>query len=235
MEQAIKELVEHTSQTLSTLPPKTRFLISVSGIPGSGKTTIAKMVAERLNAVSKIGDVAAMIPMDGYHLTRAALSAMPNPIEAHARRGAPFTFDPVSLKRLIEQVKAPLEEEEKIIYAPSFDHAVKDPVEDDIKILSSQRVLIFEGSGNYLSMGTEVWGDIARFFDELWFVEVERGVARERLIARHLEAGLADTREAAAKRADENDLPNGDYLIKNGLKPHRIIRSVEDQEHARGK
>jgi len=145
MDQAIGELVEHTSQTLSTLPPKTRFLISVSGIPGSGKTTLAKKVAERLNAVSKIGDVAAMIPMDGYHLTRAALSAMPNPIEAHARRGAPFTFDPVSLKRLIEQVKAPLGEAEKIIYAPSFDHAVKDPVEDDIKILSSQRVLIFEG------------------------------------------------------------------------------------------
>ncbi|KAG0633226.1 P-loop containing nucleoside triphosphate hydrolase protein [Tuber brumale] len=232
MEQSIKELVEHTSQKLSILPPKTRFLISVSGIPGSGKTTLATKVAEGLNAVSKIGDVAAMIPMDGYHLTRAALSAMPNPIEAHARRGAPFTFDPVSLKRLIERVKAPLGEEEKIIYAPSFDHAVKDPVEDDIKILSSQRVLIFEG--NYLSMGTEVWGDIARLFDELWFVEVDRGVARERLIARHLKAGLADTREAAAKRADENDLPNGDYLIKNGLKPHRVIRSVEDQGYARG-
>ncbi|CUS14629.1 unnamed protein product [Tuber aestivum] len=231
MEQVIKELVEHTNQKLSTLPSKTRLLISVSGIPGSGKTTLARRVTEGLNAVSKIGDVAAMIPMDGYHLTRATLSAMPDPIEAHARRGAPFTFDPVSLKLLIQQVKAPLEEEERLIYAPSFDHAIKDPVEDDIKILSSQRVLIFEG--NYLSMGTDVWGDIARLFDELWFVEVDRGIARERLIARHLKAGLADTREAAAKRADENDLPNGDYLVANGLKPHRVIRSVEDQEYAR--
>ncbi|PWW75283.1 P-loop containing nucleoside triphosphate hydrolase protein [Tuber magnatum] len=231
MEQVIKELIEHTNQKLSTLPPGTRLLISVSGIPGSGKTTLAKRVAEGLNAVSKTGDVAAMIPMDGYHLTRATLSAMPDPIEAHARRGAPFTFDPVSLKLLIEQVKAPLEEE-NIIHAPSFDHAIKDPVEDNIKILSSQQVLIFEG--NYLSMGTDVWGDIARLFDELWFVEVDRGVARERLISRHLEAGLADTREAAAKRADENDLPNGDYLIANGLEPHRVIRSVEDQEYARG-
>jgi len=70
---------------------------------------------------------------------------MADPVEAHARRGAPFTFDPVSLKSLIERVKAPLREEENIIYAPSFDHAIKDPVEDDIKILSSQRVLIFEG------------------------------------------------------------------------------------------
>jgi len=72
---------------------------------------------------------------------------MADPIEAHARRGAPFTFDPVSLKLLIERVKAPLGGEggEKIIHAPSFDHAVKDPVENDIKILSSQQVLIFEG------------------------------------------------------------------------------------------
>jgi len=70
---------------------------------------------------------------------------MADPVEAHARRGAPFTFDPVSLKLLIERVKAPLGDEEKTIYAPSFDHAIKDPVEDDIKILSSQRVLIFEG------------------------------------------------------------------------------------------
>ena len=93
---------------------------------------------------------------------------------------------------------------------------------------------MWRGLGNYLSMGTEVWGDIARLFDELWFVEVDRGVARERLIARHLKAGLADTREAAAKRADENDLPNGDYLIANGLKPHRVILSVEDQDYARG-
>ncbi|RPA95552.1 hypothetical protein L873DRAFT_1812663 [Choiromyces venosus 120613-1] len=158
---------------------------------------------------------------------------MADPIEAHARRGAPFTFDPVSLKALIERVKAPLSAgEEQIIYAPSFDHALKDPVEDDIKILSSQRVLIFEG--NYLSMGTEVWGDIARLFDERWFVEVDREVARERLIARHLKAGLAAMREEAAKRADENDLPNGDYLIANGLTPHRVVWSVEDLEYARG-
>jgi len=88
MEQAIKELVEHTNrkhhnisvnstiipshnteltyntiEKLSTLPPGDRLLISVSGIPGSGKTTLAKKVLEGLNAISKSGGVAAMIPM----------------------------------------------------------------------------------------------------------------------------------------------------------------------------
>jgi pantothenate kinase len=77
---------------------------------------------------------------------------MPDPLEAHARRGAPFTFDPVALKQLIEALKAPITDDSvPVIYAPSFDHAIKDPVENDIAILKTQRVLVFEGSINQLS------------------------------------------------------------------------------------
>lgn len=70
---------------------------------------------------------------------------MPNPLEAHARRGAPFTFDPAALKKLVQKLKESIEAEAPAIYAPSFDHAKKDPVEDDIAILATQRVLVFEG------------------------------------------------------------------------------------------
>jgi pantothenate kinase len=87
--------------------------------------------------------------------------------------------------------------------------------------------------GNYLSLSTGVWGDISKLFNELWFVEVERGIARKRLIARHLAAGLVDSPEAAAKRADENDLPNGDYIISNMMKPDQVIESIEDEEYAK--
>jgi len=55
--------LQHNTEKLSTLPPGNRLLISVSGIPGSGKTTLAKKVSEGLNAISKSGEVAAMIPM----------------------------------------------------------------------------------------------------------------------------------------------------------------------------
>jgi pantothenate kinase len=87
--------------------------------------------------------------------------------------------------------------------------------------------------GNYLSLKTDVWGTISTLFDELWFVSVDRDVARERLIARHLAAGLADTPEAAAKRADENDLLNGDFIIENMMTVHRVIRSVPDEDYVR--
>jgi len=90
--------------------------------------------------------MAAFVPMDGYHLTRAQLSAMPDPATAHARRGAEFTFDGPGFYGLIRALRAPLTDATGTIYAPSFDHAVKDPKEGDIPVGAGQRVVVFEGN-----------------------------------------------------------------------------------------
>ena len=66
--------------------------------------------------------------MDGYHLTRAQLSAMPDARTAHARRGAAFTFDAPAFLELVKKLRQPLCPESQTIYAPSFDHAIKDRV-----------------------------------------------------------------------------------------------------------
>lgn len=50
------------------------------------------------------------------------------------------------------------------IYAPSFDHSVKDPVENDIFISSSQRIIVLEGS--YLLLNEEPWNQISQMVDE---------------------------------------------------------------------
>ena len=76
--------------------------------------------------------------MDGYHFSRAQLSAMPDPSTAHARRGAAFTFDASSFLKLVQALREPLAPESKTLFAPSFDHAVKDPVQDDVPIPVSQ-------------------------------------------------------------------------------------------------
>jgi pantothenate kinase len=110
--------------------------------------------------------IAAFVPMDGFHLTRETLAAMPNAEEAIARRGAPFTFDPNGLLRLVESLRIPLDSESKSIFAPSFDHAVKDPVENDIEILPTDRIVIIEG--NYLHLQDEPWNLIAGRMDELY-------------------------------------------------------------------
>jgi pantothenate kinase len=65
-----------------------------------------------------------------------------------------------------------------------------------------------------------------------WFVRVERETARRRVIRRHIAAGIAKDEDEAAKRADENDLVNGDYIIQHSLPPHRIIISIQDNRIA---
>jgi pantothenate kinase len=211
-------------------------MIAISGIPGSGKTTLAATVTTRLNALhneecpglaQSTSEIAAFIHMDGYHLSRAQLSAMPDPTNAHARRGAAFTFDGDKFLELVKKLREPLMPESKTLYAPSFDHAVKDPVEDDIPIHPSARVMLFEG--NYLSLDKPPWNEAARLMDELWFMEVEFETARSRLVSRHVKAGIATDEDAANKRVTENDLVNGKEIVDDRLEVHEVVVSIDDE------
>jgi pantothenate kinase len=167
--------------------------------------------------------------MDGYHLTRAQLSAMPDPSTAHARRGAAFTFDAPAFLALVKELRAPICPETSTIYAPSFDHAEKDPVADDIPIRKEARLIVMEG--NYLSLGSGAteWKEAAGLMDELWFVEVDESVARERLIERHVKSGIAANMEEAARRADENDLVNGREIVEGRVEVHEVVVSREEK------
>jgi len=73
-------------------PPGRRYVVGLAGCPGSGKTTTAAAVVARCNALAQSAglapDFAALLPMDGFHLYRSQLDAMPDPAEAHRRRGA---------------------------------------------------------------------------------------------------------------------------------------------------
>ena len=46
------------------------------------------------------------LQLAGFHFTRAHLNAMPDPEEAHARRGAPWTFDAQRFVAAIQQIRA---------------------------------------------------------------------------------------------------------------------------------
>ena len=113
------------------------------------------------------------------------------------------------------------------VWAPGFDHAAKDPVDNDIPLLPSHRVVVFEG--NYVCLDREPWRAAAALMDELWFVEVDFAVARRRLVRRHVEAGIAADAEAAGRRADENDLVNGEEVVAKRLKVDEVVASREDK------
>lgn len=153
---------------------------------------------------------------------------MPDPVTAHARRGAEFTFDGPSFLKLVQSLRTPLDETTtKTIHAPSFDHAKKDPIENDIPIEPTHRLVVFEG--NYIALDQEPWRSAAELMDEVWFVEVDMAVARQRLAKRHVAAGIAKNEEEGDRRAVENDLPNGEEIIAKRLKNvNEVVVSKED-------
>jgi pantothenate kinase len=61
-------------------------------------------------------------------------------------------------------------EPEICIFAPSFDHEVKDPVKDSIVISSRTRIVIVEG--NYTLLDQAPWSDVAKSCTERYAVYV---------------------------------------------------------------
>ncbi|KAI0182371.1 P-loop containing nucleoside triphosphate hydrolase protein [Xylaria flabelliformis] len=236
MDEQVIRLVDKAWDRFQQTPEDRRFMIAIGGIPGSGKTTLSQIVTQALNArhaslhpeVREAVPIAAFVPMDGYHLTRAQLSALPNPDNAHARRGAEFTFDGASFLALVKALREPLTASSSTIFAPSFDHAVKDPKENDIAIQPGHRIVVFEG--NYVVLDKQPWSEAAELMDERWFVDVDFDVARRRLVVRHVKAGIAKGEEEARKRADENDLVNGRQIVENRTHVHEVVVSRDDEK-----
>lgn len=237
------------SDTFQTLDASTRLLIAISGIPGSGKTTLAASVVSGINKIfhndfhqqhpnlpeasptrpdPSQPDIAYVVPLDGYHLTRKQLSEMPNPEEAIFRRGAAFTFDSQSYLNLVTQLRKPLEATTPTIYAPSFDHAIKDPIPLDIGIPPTARIIIFEGL--YVALNDEGWRDAAELMDEIWAIEVSMAVAEARVAKRNFAAGLSPTLEESMARTKANDMRNAREVLNQRLPVQEVVKSIEDEE-----
>eukprot|EP00808_Paulinella_micropora_P021065 g73152.t1 len=147
--------------------------------------------------------------MDGFHLTRKQLDDMPDPQLAHKRRGAEWTFDPAGLGSVLSRAAT----ESGIVYAPSFDHARKDPVECDIAVQPHHKLVISEG--NYLLLSKSPWREtVTPLFDKRWALLTDPEVARQRCVKRHVEAGIAASPAAADARWQSNDWPNGRQLLQ---------------------
>ncbi|KAJ3137659.1 hypothetical protein HK100_000503 [Physocladia obscura] len=182
-----------------------RVLVAIAGIPGSGKSTFAENIAKEL---SLAGASSVVVPMDGFHYSKAQLDGMKDPAEAHRRRGAPFTFDAAALISLVSALKA---HSTHSIFAPSFDHNLGDPTPQAIEIPSSTRFIILEGL--YLHLSFSPWNELT--FDERWFLLCDEDVAINRLVFRHVKTSVAKNEAEAIERILGSDMVNGRIVLEN--------------------
>ncbi|KAL0945615.1 hypothetical protein HGRIS_014770 [Hohenbuehelia grisea] len=239
MEPQAQELAQFLIKRLQSTPSSSRLVIGLCGIPASGKSTLAVSIVNWTNKLLHTAqnvdsgadrivdeDAAILVGLDGWHLTRAQLDALPEPQLAHDRRGAHWTFDGPAYVDFLRSLRAPLTTRTPPIVAPSFDHAVKDPTPASVSILPHHRIIVIEGLYTFLNI--EPWADGAALLDERWYLSVDPVVAQERLVKRHVQSGVARDMAEAVWRATENDMPNGKFITENMLQPTRIIESITD-------
>jgi pantothenate kinase len=58
-----------------------------------------------------------------------------------------------------------------------------------------------------------------------WFVDIPAHTARDRLAQRHLAAGIETSRPDAIRRAETNDLPNGELIRSLLIEPDVVIEN----------
>lgn len=223
------EWLARRAVSLAASLPGGRALVGITGPPGGGKSTLAALVRERADALlrqqqepsSSSSSLAVILPMDGFHYTRAQLDAFPDPRAAHARRGAPHTFDADAFVAAVAQARAP--SSPTTFRVPSFDHAVKDPVADAIEIPAEARVVFVEG--NYLLLDEQPWAQLWRggergggdpqapLLDETWFVDAPLEAAMAHIFARQTSAGVGLSPEESRRRVEQNDAPNARLVV----------------------
>ena len=190
-------------------------LVSLTGVPGAGKSTLVTVMVDKLNALRPTC-AAISFGIDGYHRRREELSA--DEIE---RRGAPDTFD--AKKLLCDLLKL---KKSGTLDAPSFDHEFGDPVEADIKIQRKNRIVIVEGL--YLLLKTSLqWTEVSNLFDVKIFLNVELDVATSRVARRHMKAWNWDMTKAL-DRARRNDFTNALLVESTKSAADLIVQSIDN-------
>ncbi|RKP39148.1 hypothetical protein BJ085DRAFT_19370, partial [Dimargaris cristalligena] len=117
---------------------------------------------------------------------------------------------------LVRLVRQPIGAATLVISAPSFDHELKDPVNDAITIKSTHRLVIVEGI--YLQLqGVDAWENLPVLMDENWWLQCDPTECRRRLIHRHIQAGICSDETAATHQVDQNDMLNAQFILD-----HRI-------------
>ncbi len=186
--QSVDQLVERARALIAT---GERRLLGITGAPGSGKSTLGAALAEAM------GGDAVLVGLDGFHLSNQELRRLGRA----DRKGAPDTFDVGGYVAVLERLRR---QAEPVIYAPVFDRGIEESTAAALPVPAEAPLVIIEG--NYLLVREHGWVGARRFLDEVWFVDIEPGLRRQRLVARRQSFGHSATAAAAwVETVDEHN------------------------------
>ncbi len=183
-----------------------RFVVGIAAPPAAGKTTLAGQLAVELGTqVAPRRSV--ILGLDGFHLDDTLLE----PAGLRAVKGAPQTFDVAGFAHLLERVKAG----ESPVYLPVFDRTLELSRNAASVVDESASLVIVEG--NYLLLERTPWPAVTKQLDLTIGMHVGTDELERRLVARWVDAGF--DRSEAQRRAECNDLPNGQLVIEHSIPP----------------
>ena len=182
-----------------------RELIAIAGPPGSGKTTLAKTLADRLAHCSYLS-------MDGFHLDNPILIQK----GLRERKGAPETFDVSGFMHLLQRLQKKEE-----VYVPCFDRQTERTINCAYPIPNHHDLVIVEG--NYLLLDEPVWRDLDDYWDLAVFVQIDLDIIRARLQQRWAVQGFSE--EQANYWIELNDIPNAERVIKNRVPEDVLLQA----------
>ena len=169
-----------------------RRILGIVAPPGAGKSTLAKALA------AEFPDGVQVVPMDGFHLANSELLRLGR----SGRKGAPDTFDAAGYANLLQRLAQ--QGTREVIYAPDYRREIEEAVAGAIAVLPETRLIVTEG--NYLLLDDSPWPRVREQIDEVWYLDVDDVLRRERLLQRHLFFGRS--RERALSWIASTDEPN---------------------------
>ena len=198
-----------TARVRGLVVPGRRALLGIAGAPGAGKSTFARDLADRLSAD---GVTVALVPMDGFHLPQAELVAR----GLRDAMGRIDTFDADGYLALLRSLR---DHADRTVAAPDFDRTVEEPVPDGIRVEPDVELVVTEG--NYLLDDASPWPDVRAVLDEVWFVETDDALRRQRLLARHVEFGKSE--DEARLWMERVDAPNAHRITARRAEADLVV------------
>jgi len=193
-------------------PVGKRTIIAIAGPPGSGKTTAANTLVDKLNTSRP--SCAAILSMDGYHYDDRVLRQMGR-LE---RKGAPDTFDVDGLVHMLTRLR---ENTAETIAVPKFDRHIEVARAGAYLIPRACDYVVVEG--NYLLLDVPPWDRLAEFFDITLMIETPIETLRDRLTQRWQQLGYDHM--VSMQKIEDNDLPNGLLVTEHSRSPDLILES----------